>query len=349
MSLSEPKNTEPLSGKGEILLTIRKSLQIEKNWERGFKAVVGSMHKLGFEKYGFFMVNPVKNALEYWCGRGVGFSNSNKFISLKKSSYCGVKCVLEKKLVRDDHLQGDEFSSDKFDVWVPIIVQKEVFAVLAASRVSDERFKDEGISTLEFLAEMFSGFIEKKRMKAAPVPEETRRKKVNHWLNPSECCIIVEKKPSKSFELFTDLVTHSVPGFVISRQHPERIRREYKLEKTPILWLSRSGVKAALSPDDALRLKYMVRSFTRKSEESVILLDGLEYIIIQTSFESALNSLEALKDTIATTNSRLIVPLHKGVLSPQEFSTLEREFTIIFSQPPWGVWWLKAVVLQKDT
>ena len=139
----------------------------------------------------------------------------------------------------------------------------------------------------------------------------------------------MEKRPKKSFEIAVDLITHGIPGFVISRIYPEKLKREYKLQKTPVVWLSRSERKDSINPTDLSKLCYIVEDFTRKSEESVILLDGIEYLITQAGFDSVLKCMQELKDSVTMNNSRLVIPLHKDVLSQKEYSLLEKEFTIL--------------------
>ncbi|MBM4237368.1 MAG: response regulator, partial [Euryarchaeota archaeon] len=60
--------------------------------------------------------------------------------------------------------------------------------------------------------------------------------------------VVKEKKPQKSFEIFVDQVMHNIQGLCISRQHPDIIRKEWGLEKTPIIWLSNQLGKVYVNP-----------------------------------------------------------------------------------------------------
>lgn len=323
------KKVEERSSRIEILLLTKQSLQKEKNWEDGLKTIAECMVRLGFEKYGIFLVNPVKRTLEYHFGEGVGILKGAS-ISLKDSDYFGVRCVLEKETIHVRKYNPEEgnriIESDSF-VWVPIIVQDEAFAALGASTVNE--LTEEDVKDLEILAGMCGAFIDRTRLLVEPAPEETLETEMKHELNPAEGYIILEKEPEKSFEIFVDLITHGIPGFVISREHPEKLKKKYTLVKTPVLWLSRFDAENAISPDSFSKLVYLIRDFTRKVEESVILLDGLEYLITQASFETILPYLQELKDIVVMYNSRLIVPLHKDVLSLREYSALEKEFKVL--------------------
>ncbi len=325
------KRIKERSRKIEILLNARQNLQIEMNWEKGLSTIVESMKKLGFEQVGIFLVNAMKKTLEFHLGYGISPPKAFSSISLKSSQYFGVKCVTEKRTiyVKDPSFaEGKQIAESESFVWVPIIVQDEAFAATAAGNVSKNLITEEDVNDLEILASMCAAFIDRTRITIEPVAEKALKTEFNNWLTPSECYIFTERKPEKAFNTFCDLVVHGIPGFVISREHPEKIKRKYKLSKTPILWLSRSEIENTLSPEDLSKLNYIIGNFTKKSEESVILLDGLEYLITQTGFDTVLKYLYELKDTIVLSNSRLIIPLHRETLSAREYTILEREFII---------------------
>src|SRR2546425_12062455 len=57
-------------------------------------------------------------------------------------------------------------------------------------------------------------------------------------LAPGACYLIKEKKPDLSYRLFSMLTRDSTPGIVITRQYPERVRRERGVTDRRIVWLS---------------------------------------------------------------------------------------------------------------
>ena len=83
------------------------------------------------------------------------------------------------------------------------------------------------------------------------------------------CCIIREKRPEKGFKMFSSLISFGIQGFVISREHPEKLRKRYMLDKTPLIWLSRSGADSAVSPNNLWTLLELVSDFAKKNEGSV--------------------------------------------------------------------------------
>ena len=326
------KKMDERSKKIEILLETKQNLEKERNWEKGLYTIIEKTSNLGFEQIGIFLVNTLKNTLDFHFGVGDNLPELNTSLSLKEYEYFGVTCVREKKIihVRDaSTAEGKQITRSHSFVWVPIVVRDEAFAAIAAGNVSARPITEEEVKDLEILAGMCAAFIDRTRVLVEPVAEDVLKTEFKYWLDPSEGYIVLEKKPKKSFEIFADLVTHGIPGFVISRTHPEKIARKYKLTKTPMMWLSRSGRENAISPDDLSKLRYIIEDFAKKSGESVILLDGLEYLITQTGFEPVLMYMQELKDAVVLSNSRLIIPLHEETLAKREHSALEREFTIL--------------------
>lgn len=328
------RKIEERSARIEVLLSTRQELQKEQSWEKGLRIIVESMSKLRFDRAGVFLIDPSRKRLVFHLGKGVELPRIGSSISLREKEYYGVKCVMEKKTihVKDaGSTEGKQMEPESRSfAWIPIVVQDEAFAALAAGNIDDDNpVTDENVKDLEILASMCGAFIDRTRMFVEPSPEKQLATKAEYWLDPSEGYIVSEKKPERTLEIFRDLVTHGIPGFIISRQYPEKTKRKYKLLKTPMIWLSRSEARDTVSPDDLSKISYIVEDFIKKCEESAILLDGVEYLITQTDFETVIRYLQKLKDLVVLNNSRLIIPFHKDTVSRREYSILEREFKVL--------------------
>ncbi|MFH1788136.1 MAG: DUF835 domain-containing protein [Candidatus Altiarchaeota archaeon] len=179
-----------------------------------------------------------------------------------------------------------------------------------------------------------------------PVIEENIQGNLKYKISPSAIYLVKEEKavegsrdflikgiqPKKSLEIFTDLVTHGYPGLCITRMHPKKLREKYNLERTPILWLTQSmEVRGRINPSDLIELSQTVREFVRRTENSVILLDGLEYLITQNNFEEILRLIQSLNDMVSISSATLIVPLDQSTISTQQMHLLEREMNEITS------------------
>lgn len=308
----------------QILLNTKMDIQKEKNWNNGLKIIFKCISKLGFERYGIFLVNPVRKKLELHSAKEITLSED--VMHLKDSEYIGMKCIQEKKIIHVKEYPTDT-GNPTSSVWIPIIVQDTPFAALVADTAKTPSTKED-IRDLKALADIMSVFIDRTRIKIEPVIEKKVEKTPKHQLDPQEAYIIPEKKCEKSLRVFSDIVSQGIPGIVISRVYPEKLRRRCKLGKTPVLWLSQCDGETSVTPADLYQLAYALEEFTRKSSESVILFDGVEYLMTQTSFEEMLRYLCELKDIAFINNAQLIVSLHKDTLTPQEYTMLKKEFVI---------------------
>jgi archaellum biogenesis ATPase FlaH len=114
-------------------------------------------------------------------------------------------------------------------------------------------------------------------------------------------------------------------GIIISRVFPDRLRQRYGFDRSEFLWLSYEKTEKSIDPSDLEKLEYLIHEFVSSHENAVVLLDGVEYLILQNSFESTLKFLQSLNDQIILNGATLIMPLDPKSLDRKELSLLERE------------------------
>lgn len=141
--------------------------------------------------------------------------------------------------------------------------------------------------------------------------------------------LIKEKKPKKSFEIFVDQVMHNIQGLCISRQHPEIIRKTWGLEKTPIIWLSNQLGKVYINPTNISILSDTIIRFIEKSGDSVILIDGIEFLVISNDFNKTLRMIHHVTEAVMEFKSRLILSVDPRAFDTRELALLERNMEII--------------------
>jgi predicted hydrocarbon binding protein len=139
--------------------------------------------------------------------------------------------------------------------------------------------------------------------------------------------LIKEENPDKSYEVFRDWVTHGHQGLCITRDFPAKIRKKYGLEKTPIIWLSTSETENTVPPQNLSALFYHIENFLKKSENGILLLSGLEYLITHNSYQSVLKFIQLLNEQIAIREAVLVVPLSPLTLDEKDLKLFERELT----------------------
>jgi archaellum biogenesis ATPase FlaH len=144
--------------------------------------------------------------------------------------------------------------------------------------------------------------------------------------------LMLESKSSESYKLFSSYVSRDNKGILITRIFPSKVRKQYKLENTPVLWLSRSQTGKAINPTNLGVLLEEIREFITKNKKTLVLLDGLEYLIIENDFERVLKFVNSVEDEIALHNSRLLISVNPNVLDAEKKALLEKTSKVLFEE-----------------
>ena len=144
--------------------------------------------------------------------------------------------------------------------------------------------------------------------------------------------IVEEGKPDYSFDLFTNLITHGLPGLCISRIHPNMLRERYKLKDAKVYWLSKVTEESSLNPADVGVIVHTIKKFLDENEEATVLLHGIGNIITNTSFTVMVKVLDDLCETVMVKNARLIIPVDPAAFDKKERALLIRDKDVIIPQ-----------------
>ena len=149
-------------------------------------------------------------------------------------------------------------------------------------------------------------------------------------LRYSESYLIKEDKPTVCFEIFNRAVTKDFKCLCISRTHPQQLREKYKITSDKLLWLTDSDSKEEETVGPALEsLMYNIEEFTEKNHRSLLILDGLEYLISTNDFNPVLKFIRALKDKLSELETIFILPVSPGAIDEKQIKLIERELELI--------------------
>jgi two-component system cell cycle response regulator len=138
--------------------------------------------------------------------------------------------------------------------------------------------------------------------------------------------LVKERGSNRGLSLFNRLIEITGnKGMVIARTFPKKLQANEGLEDIPIWWLSREESPESIDPLSLAKLAHVIRDFIQKEEQAVVLLDGLEYLIMQNNFETTLRFIQGLNDLIILNKATLIVPVDPSSLSVKQLSLLEKE------------------------
>ncbi|MBD3387781.1 MAG: DUF835 domain-containing protein [Candidatus Altiarchaeales archaeon] len=153
-----------------------------------------------------------------------------------------------------------------------------------------------------------------------------RNKPMKYRLKRGYSYLIQEESPSHSTDIFADYVTHNHHGLLITRAQPSRIRQDYRLNTTPILWMTNSKTdEKTVKPRDIDRIVYIIKDFIKFDTDSIILIQRLDYLITENDFNTVLRMIHDLNDIIMSSKCILMVSLDSGTLSREEVALLLQE------------------------
>jgi len=143
------------------------------------------------------------------------------------------------------------------------------------------------------------------------------------------CYIVRERKPFLAYKLFENSLSEGVPGLCVTRQFPEKVRAIFDLKDTRILWLSHTPGKDHHNPTSIGTLATVISSFIERYQKCVVLIDGLEYLVINNGFQQVLRFAEHINEQVMQSRSTVLIPISPNAFSEQELALLERNVEVI--------------------
>ena len=113
-------------------------------------------------------------------------------------------------------------------------------------------------------------------------------------------------------------------GLVICRRNPTLVRKEFNLQTTPVIWLSSIYGSYTVNPEKLGIIEKGVADFIDSIKRSVVMIEGLEYLININGFFPVLRMLENINDMAMSHESIVIVPVDERTLDKKELAYLQR-------------------------
>lgn len=207
--------------------------------------------------------------------------------------------------------------------------------VLFASADSLAKFEAKTLGVVGFLQKPFEMYMLTSIIREVLEPQKIISEEEiaidrgqKYSLEPGYSYLIKEEKPFVAFDIFVDQVTHGNRGLCITRQHPSKVRVNYGLKRTPILWFSQTGAENSIDPSNISKLVHTIRNFVKENKGSVVLLDGVEYLKLQNDFNLVMKYLNMINDIIMAEEAKLILPVNPKTLTENEMAYMEREMKV---------------------
>ena len=140
--------------------------------------------------------------------------------------------------------------------------------------------------------------------------------------------IVEEKRADKIFSIYHELVKGDKKGFALSRTNPRILSKTYHLDTDEFLWLTDRDVGEGIKcvPPSLESIIYYIEEFMDNNNNGIIMLDGLEYLIGNNTFNPVVRFLRRLVDRVSTTDCILLISLAPDTLDPSQVTLLEKDF-----------------------
>lgn len=131
--------------------------------------------------------------------------------------------------------------------------------------------------------------------------------------------------PDRAREALVRLVSQGAHGICFSRTHPNLLRRELGLEKTPLVWLSANAEADVMALERPDEIRRTLRNFVSRSPSAaVVLLDGIEYLVLRFGLDETARLVQDLTDLAAVKGAILLLPVDPKSLGEREMALLGR-------------------------
>jgi hypothetical protein len=134
--------------------------------------------------------------------------------------------------------------------------------------------------------------------------------------------------PDRMFESVAQEMAGGMSAFIIARTHPDQIRARYQMMQTPIIWLAQTPGPDRVDPSNVQMLTHVTMEFVRKGQ-SVIAMEGLEYLMLNNDLNKVLRFLSQLRDEVIVEGSILLVSIDPRTLTERQRAILERELEVV--------------------
>ena len=142
--------------------------------------------------------------------------------------------------------------------------------------------------------------------------------------------LVEEDRPSEAFRRLTVYLGGRGGGLVITRTNPKRVREAHGLQGEQVRWLTdREGSAEDTIAPSLERIVYEIEAFMANHPRGAVLLDGIEYLVSNNSFEAVLKFVRRLLDLVSESHYVLLISLSSSTLKEQELKVLERELEVI--------------------
>lgn len=141
--------------------------------------------------------------------------------------------------------------------------------------------------------------------------------------------LVEEKRPRLSLEICERFAEDGYSLMMVSRDPPSQVTDGTVLDPKTNIWLTYMVGKDRMNPTSIGILMGEIKKFLEQNNRSVVMIDGLEYLISINTFDRMLQFIHQLRDVIVMSGARMIMPIDTRTLGDREIALLERNLQVV--------------------
>ena len=142
--------------------------------------------------------------------------------------------------------------------------------------------------------------------------------------------LLEEERPDVGHRMLAFKVREGYSGLGIIRSNPKLLRGKMGGADLHLLWLTDHESKDEKTvPPTLERIIAIMEEFMAENKRSIVLLDDIQYLIGNTSFDGVIRFLRMLIDQVSEKDAIFLLSVNPEALKQQERSILEREMEVI--------------------
>jgi hypothetical protein len=151
-------------------------------------------------------------------------------------------------------------------------------------------------------------------------------------LQPGNLYVFKARRPDRIFHLYNDFVNNGNTILCVTRLHPDQLKEDFGIPSERVLWLSNTVGARNVNPQNVGILTDSLIRFFEGTPKAVVILDGLEYLVMQNDFGKVLRFVNYLYEAVAVSKGVLVTTIDPRAFSTKELAFLERNSITVEEQ-----------------
>ena len=144
--------------------------------------------------------------------------------------------------------------------------------------------------------------------------------------------LIADKSSTSALNLLVDLAVSGSDGLFITRGNPNVIQSMFQAVDAKVIMFSRDRYEGFENVSSLGELTAKIKEFVAKKSKPVVLIDRVDYLLTNFSFEAFVKSLYEINNIISTHNAILLMRVNSDILNASQLAFIEEELKPLPSQ-----------------